>query len=118
MVVDRPKQSNQGQPKVFISYAWGDDGSTEGRQRSQLVEHLCKVVQSEDWQLVRDKNAMRYGELISVFMKTLSQADLVIVVLSDKYLHSPYCMAELHSIYQNSRLEKQEFLDHHSPELG
>ena len=36
------------------------------------------------WQVVRDKTAMQYGDLISAFMKTLGQADLVIVVLSDK----------------------------------
>jgi internalin A len=114
-IVDRPKQSDQGLPKVFISYAWGDDGSTEGRQRSQLVERVCEVVQSEGWQVVRDKNSMRYGDLISVFMKTLSQADLVVVVLSAKYLHSPYCMAELHGIYQRSLGEKEDFLRHIIP---
>jgi internalin A len=36
---------------------------------------------------------------------------LVIVVLSDKYLHSPYCMTELHALYKNARQEKQEFLN-------
>jgi internalin A len=44
-------------------------------------------------------------------MKTLGQARLVIVVLSEKYLRSPYCMTELYSIYQNARQERQEFLN-------
>ena len=48
-------------------------------------------------------------------MKTLSQGDLVIVVLSAKYLQSPYCMTELHALYQNARQEKQEFLNHIIP---
>jgi internalin A len=34
----------------------------------------------------------------------------VIVVLSDKYLLSPYCMTELHYIYQRSLGEKEDFL--------
>jgi hypothetical protein len=34
----------------------------------------------------------------------------VIVILSDKYLHSIYCMTELHSIYQRSGGEKEGFL--------
>jgi len=34
----------------------------------------------------------------------------VIVVLSAKYLHSPYCMTELYSIYQRAVGEKEEFL--------
>jgi hypothetical protein len=43
-------------------------------------------------------------------MKTLSLADCVIVVLSAKYLRSPFGMAELHGIYQRSVGEKKEFL--------
>ena len=53
---------------------------------------------------------MRYGDLISGFMKRIGLADHVIVVLSDKYLRSPYCMTELHSIYQRSLGEKEDFL--------
>jgi internalin A len=34
----------------------------------------------------------------------------LIVVLSDKYLRSPYCMTELHYIYQRSVGEKEDFL--------
>jgi hypothetical protein len=43
-------------------------------------------------------------------MKRVGLADHVIVVLSDKYLRSPYCMTELHSIYQRSVGEKEDFL--------
>jgi internalin A len=50
---------------------------------------------------------LRPGELISGFMKRIGLADYVIVVLSDKYLRSP---TELHSIYQRSLGEKEDFL--------
>jgi internalin A len=53
---------------------------------------------------------MRSGELISGFMTRIGLADHVIVVLSDKYLRSPYCMTELHYIYQRSLEEKEDFL--------
>ena len=43
-------------------------------------------------------------------MKRIGLADHVIVVLSDKYLRSPYCMTELHSIYHRSVGEKEDFL--------
>jgi TIR domain len=62
------------------------------------------------WNIIRDKTAMRHGDLISSFMKRIGLADHVIVVLSDKYLRSPYCMTELHSIYQRSVGEKEGFL--------
>jgi hypothetical protein len=53
---------------------------------------------------------LRPGDLISGFMKRIGLADHVIVVLSDKYLRSPYCMTELHTIYQRSVGEKEDFL--------
>jgi internalin A len=43
-------------------------------------------------------------------MKLIGRADHVIVVLSDKYLRSPYCMTELYGIYQRSLGEKEDFL--------
>jgi internalin A len=72
---------------------------------------MCQTLDREDgWKVVRDKTFMRYGDLISAFMKLIGLADHVIVVLSDKYLRSPYCMTELHAIYQRSDGERPEFL--------
>jgi hypothetical protein len=98
-------------PKVYVSYAWGDDSSEEAKQRGLVVDRLCESVQAEGWEVIRDKNVLKLGDLISTFMRTLGQADLVIVVLSAKYMRSIACMTELHSIYRNSRQEKQEFLN-------
>jgi len=98
-------------PQVFVSYALGDISSKEDRQRQEVVERLCRTLVNENWKVIRDKEELHYGDLISTFMKKLGQARLVIVVLSDKYLRSPYCMAELHALYQNSRQEKRVFLD-------
>ena len=77
-------------------------------QRSSIA--LCETLANEDWNIIRDKNVMRSGDLISGFMKRIGLADRVIVVLSDKYLHSTYCMTELYSIYQRSVGEKEDFL--------
>ena len=104
--------------RVFISYAWGHtspNASKDRRRRQEVVERMCETLVKEDWEVVRDRTAMNYGDLISEFMKTLSQADVVIVVLSDKYLRSPYCMTELHDLYVNSRQEKGDFLKHIIP---
>jgi hypothetical protein len=43
-------------------------------------------------------------------MKRIGLTDHVIVLLSDKDLHLPYCMTELYSIYQRSVGEKEDFL--------
>jgi internalin A len=107
--------STEETPRIFISYAWGDDSSTKGRQRQQIVDALCQKLESKSWEIVRDKTAMRPGDLISDFMKSISRADLIVVMLSDKYLRSPYCMAELYGIYQRVEGEKAEFLSHIVP---
>jgi len=105
-----PELTNKSTPKIFVSYAWGDDSSDDARKRGEVVERLCETLRKEDWNIIRDKNAVRSGDLISDFMKLIGLADHVIVVLSDKYLRSPYCMIELHSIYQRSVGDKEDFL--------
>src|SRR5450631_2733705 len=89
-------------PKIFVSYAWGGDSS-------EAVDALCRKLEAEAWEVVRDKTAMRNGDLISEFMKRITRADVVVVVLSDKYLRSPYCMAELYGIYQRPKGKRRIF---------
>ena len=89
---------------------WGDDSSETARKRAEVVDRLCETLAKDGWNIIRDKNAMRSGDLISGFMKRIGFADHVIVVLSDKYLRSPYCMAELYGIYQRSVGEKEDLL--------
>jgi internalin A len=96
--------------EIFVSYAWGDNSSEDARQRTEVVDRLCERLDKEGWNILRDKTDMRPGDLISGFMKRIGLSDQVIVVLSDKYLRSPYCMTELHSIYQRSVGEKEDFL--------
>jgi internalin A len=97
-------------PEIFVSYAWGDDKTPEGRQRGEVVERLCQKLGEWGCQVVRDTHVMRAGDLVSDFMKRIGCADHILVILSDKYLRSPYCMTELHYIYQRSWGEKDEFL--------
>ena len=53
---------------------------------------------------------MGLGERISKFMKRIGGANRVFVVLSDKYLKSPFCMFELSEVWRTSRQEDEEFL--------
>jgi internalin A len=100
----------KGTPEIFVSYAWGDDSSEDSRNRAEAVDRLCETLGQHSWNILRDSNVLRSGELILGFMKRIGLADHVIVVLSDKYLRSPYCMTELHYIYQRSLGEKENFL--------
>jgi internalin A len=107
-------QPAAGLPAVYLSYAWSED-SPEGRRRGETIDGLCTAVESLGWKVVRDRSAMRYGDLISGFMKTLTHADRIIVALSAKYLRSPWCMAELFGIYQRATADKDDFLRHVVP---
>jgi len=104
-------QAPAGERTVYVSYAWGDDSSALARQRGLVVEEMCATLGRGGWKVIRDRSAMRYGDLITDFIKTLTRADRIIVVLSEKYLHSPWCMAELFGVYQRSSGEKAEFLE-------
>ena len=90
-------------PEVYVSYARG--------QNEKVVDDMCGLMESTGWRVIRDKTAMNHGDWISNFMKRLSRSDLVMVVLSTKYLHSTWCMAELYGIYQRALGDKGEFLD-------
>jgi internalin A len=96
--------------QIFLSYAWGDDRSLQGRQREEVVERLCARLAVWDYEVVLDKKAMRRGDKISKFMETLARGNRVVVVLSEKYLRSVYCMSELHGIYKNARSDEDDFL--------
>lgn len=111
----RPPQPQLADPRspprqVYISYAWGDDQSPEGRRREELVDRLCVLLERDGYQVFRDKKSMRHGDQISEFMLAIGRGSRIVVVLSDKYLRSPYCMHELYLIYQRALGNKEEFL--------
>ena len=90
-------------PLIYLSYAWG--GAKE-----KLVDHLEDRLIREGYEVKRDKRTMRPGDWISDFMREIGQAKRVCVVLSEKYVRSPYCMRELLYLYQSSCGEKSDFL--------
>jgi hypothetical protein len=93
--------------RYYVSYARAD-GSDPNRERD--VDRLCAEAQRRGISVLRDKNDLRLGELISDFMKQLGESDKVFVFLSDKYLQSTYCMFELFELWRNSKQNKAEFL--------
>jgi len=95
------RSSGQAQP-VYVSYAW--DGESEA-----FVDEFEKQL-PKDFSLIRDKSVLRAGDWISRFMRDIGRADMVLVVLSEKYLRSVYCMRELLYLHDTSQGEKATFL--------
>lgn len=95
--------------KVYISYAWGDS-TPEGKRRAALADNLCNAMQEAGITVLQDRNQVKPGDRISAFMKELAKGDLVLVVLSDRYLKSENCMFELYSIWQRAQQDQELFL--------
>jgi internalin A len=92
----QPLTENEKPREVFLSYAWGDEGTV----RAQVVDELQSALEEDGFTPVRDRDRMRPGDRISAFMRQLTRADLVVAVISRKYLRSPYCMYEIYKLWQ------------------
>jgi hypothetical protein len=96
-------------PEWCVSYAWGED-TIEGRKHQAIVERFCAEAEAQGIRILRAQDEVGLGERISKFMKQLGRDDRVFVILSDKYLKSPFCMFELSEVWRTSRQEDEEFL--------
>ena len=95
-------------PKIFFSYAWGDDLET-GDSREKLVDELYQSLLKDNYNVIRDKHDLRYTSFISDFIKQLGQGECTIVAISNKYVRSEYCMYELYEIALSVGFDKHKF---------
>jgi internalin A len=108
----RPAHEPSDVLEYYVSYAWGDD-TTEGKEREAIVDRLCSEAEALGKRIIRDKTAMEIGDRISIFMDRIGKGVVngrVCIVLSDKYLKSPYCMHELFDVWRNCREEGDTFI--------
>ncbi len=103
------RQPPVAESEWLVSYAWGD-ATPEGRAREAVVDELCAEAERRGIRIQRDRTTLGLGERISKFMRRIGQGNRVFVVLSDKYLKSPYCMFELHELWRTSKGEAEAFL--------
>lgn len=110
----KPKPSitqkmEQRKPYIYFSYAWRDNKET-GLSRETVVDELYDSLEQEGYLLKRDKQDLGYKGSISEFMKEIGKGDIIVVVISDKYLRSSYCMFELYEAFRDSKLEQEAFV--------
>jgi Trypsin-like peptidase domain/TIR domain len=94
-------------PKYYVSYAWVDPTDPD---REKIVDQACEEAQRRGTTIIRDKTTLKVGDSVSKFMSQIAQGDVIFIVLSDKYLKSPYCMFELFEIWRVNRQDDTEFL--------
>jgi internalin A len=105
------EQKKPAMSEWYVSYAWGDDSTPEGRQRKAVVDCLCDAADAQGHVILRDQNVLNLGDCISAFMQRIGMGDRVFVIMSDKYLRSPHCMFELSEVWRTSKLQRQAFLE-------
>lgn len=94
---------------IYISYAWKDRDQNMNESREHIVNELCKAFEQKGYHVMRDKTDMGYRDRISEFMKNIAKADVVISVISNKYLYSPFCMYEITGTWENGKFSKRIF---------
>lgn len=87
---------------IYLSYAWG--GESEA-----LADELQQVLADRGVSLRRDKHEMRAKDSIREFMTKIGQAGAVVLLISDKYLRSKYCMSELLQVFQAGSFKERIF---------
>ena len=97
-------------PEIYVSYAWGEDSTEPGRQREEIVDRLCEAVRGSGRAIRRDKERMRGGDSIERFAHEISKAQRIIAIISEKSLHSEFCMAhELFRAFRRCDYQRSEF---------
>lgn len=87
--------------KVFISYAHKDN---------DLVNILEKELKKyETIKITRDINVTRYRDSLDKFMKTISEHDFVISIVSSAYIKSLNCMYEVMHLMQDKDYKDKLF---------
>lgn len=105
----RPPNAKRRRPartRFYVSYAWADLADPN---READVDRLCNEAIKRGIEVIRDKSALKNGDLISKFMQRLGGGDRIFIFLSDKYLKSPYCMFELFEMWCNCGQKSHEF---------
>ncbi|WP_051286973.1 toll/interleukin-1 receptor domain-containing protein [Algoriphagus mannitolivorans] len=88
--------------QVFISYAWG--GLSE-----EVAKELESLLTQHKIDLTRDKTDLGFKGLIREFMQQIGKGDVVILIISDKYLKSKNCMFELLEAEKKGEFYKRIF---------
>ena len=101
-------------PKVYFSYAWGDGESPEGKLREEAAGYLYAALKEregrQEVEVVIDRERMNYKSSIRKFTEAYGHAEaLIILIISEKYLQSEYCMGEVVQILSNKDYQERIF---------
>lgn len=89
--------------QVYVSYAW------KVEDQNNIVKKLAQACQQRGLALLRDKNELAYRDSIPEYMDKLAAGDAIILVLSEAYFKSAYCMYELCTAFKREDFHQSIF---------
>jgi FMN phosphatase YigB (HAD superfamily) len=99
---DKPSAPGVYEKAVYISYAPGPESES-------LVASLEQAMTARGLPSLRDRKDLNYKSSLESFTQLLAQGRCIILVISDAYLRSEDCMAELVLADQNRDLRQRIF---------
>ncbi len=94
--------------RVYFSYGWEQADQSTGEWFVDLLQ--IDMSATEGVTFYRDKNVMTFQDSITGFMSQIGLANTVVMVISNKYLTSPYCLTEAWRVYHNQNFKDRVFL--------
>lgn len=99
----------------YLSYAHystpaGDTPSKVKLFTEILTQRFYDHLQESSLRFEVDKKALHYGQSIDSFMTRIGRGKTVVIVLSDRYLKSKYCLTELVRIFKYNNCDKRIFI--------
>lgn len=81
--------------QVFLSYAWDPKTGTVPEGYTDPVDAIEAALEADPGiTVLRDRKSIRSGEDIVRFMQRIREVDKVVLIHSDRYWTSPFCMYE------------------------
>ncbi|MCA3279996.1 MAG: hypothetical protein ING10_12065 [Roseomonas sp.] len=97
-------------PKYAISYAWNKKGYV-GPDLEAPVNALCNAATLRSLEVLRDTKNLVPGDSIHAFRQQIARSPRIFVFLSDRYLESLNCMAELYEIWRECDRNEDKLRD-------
>ncbi len=97
-----PIKSKKDKPEIFISYGWS--GESE-----KIAKSVYSNLENRNYNIIIDKVELEYKDNIKKYMQQIGKGKYIIVIISDKYLKSEYCMYEMLEIKSNLHLYDRIF---------
>ncbi len=93
---------------AYISYAWKDEANLG---REEFVDLLYNELTNKSGvKIFRDRNVLTIQDSITSFINRIGRGKAVIMIVSDKYLRSEYCMYEAWEVYKNNNFNDRVFI--------